>query len=66
LAWSRTVRVAGIVRDLESAGAGLLAAKRDLKPMRELDLVGEYLGDDLLRKDEGRIPDLGCELASSP
>jgi DNA invertase Pin-like site-specific DNA recombinase len=34
--------------------------------MRELGLVGEYSRDDLLRKDEWRIPDLASELGIIP
>jgi len=34
--------------------------------MRDLGLVGEYFRDDLLQKDEWRIPDLACELGVIP
>jgi DNA invertase Pin-like site-specific DNA recombinase len=34
--------------------------------MRELGLVGEYFHDDLLRKDEWRIPDLASEFGVIP
>jgi Putative ATPase subunit of terminase (gpP-like) len=34
--------------------------------MRELGLVGEYFCDDLLQKNEWRIPDLARELGVIP
>ena len=34
--------------------------------MRELGLVGEYFRDDLLQRDEWRIPDLARELGVIP